>query len=154
MGVLKIQRRTAKLTVVFSSPPKGLESISLVLSSTKRPYFNLRSTVHPSSRSSRITESSLASRSIQDFSPFLEAARLRPGALGLMVFRRAVLQITADGCPTDTALKENAWGLARYARACQESGLVPIVEPDILIDGDHNIDTTAKVQEGAVHCIQ
>merc|ERR1719387_1026519 len=60
---------------------------------------------------------------------------------------RAVLQITADGCPTDTALKENAWGLARYARACQESGLVPIVEPEILMDGDHNIETTAKVQE-------
>merc|ERR1712146_686644 len=60
---------------------------------------------------------------------------------------RAVLQITADGCPTETALKENAWGLARYARACQESGLVPIVEPEILMDGDHNIDTTAKVQE-------
>ena len=60
---------------------------------------------------------------------------------------RAVLQITADGCPTETALYENAWGLARYARACQESGLVPIVEPEILMDGDHNIDTTAKVQE-------
>jgi len=60
---------------------------------------------------------------------------------------RAVLQITADGCPTPTALQENAWGLARYARACQESGLVPIVEPEILMDGDHNIETTAKVQE-------
>merc|ERR1712146_485571 len=98
MGVLKIQRRTAKLTVVFSSPPKGLESISLVLSFTKRPYFNLRSTVHPSSRSSRITESSLASRSIQDFSPFLEAVRLRPGALGLMVFRSA-LPLTTSRVP-------------------------------------------------------
>merc|ERR1719247_3590447 len=59
---------------------------------------------------------------------------------------RAVLQITADGAPTTTALQENAWGLARYARACQESGLVPIVEPEILMDGDHNIETTAKVQ--------
>jgi len=35
---------------------------------------------------------------------------------------RAVLQITPDGCPTEAALQENAWGLARYARACQESG--------------------------------
>merc|ERR1711918_49777 len=40
-----------------------------------------------------------------------------------------------------------AWGLARYARAVQESGLVPIVEPEILMDGDHNIDRTAEVQE-------
>ena len=56
---------------------------------------------------------------------------------------RAVLQITADGCPTDLAIKENAWGLARYARICQESGLVPIVEPEILMDGDHTIERTA-----------
>lgn len=35
---------------------------------------------------------------------------------------RAVLQITSDGCPTPLSIQENAWGLARYARACQESG--------------------------------
>ena len=60
---------------------------------------------------------------------------------------RAVLQITDDGCPTALAVKENAWGLARYARACQESGLVPIVEPEILMDGAHGIEKTAAVQE-------
>ena len=60
---------------------------------------------------------------------------------------RAVLQITADGCPTDLAIRENAWGLARYARSVQESGLVPIIEPEILMDGDHSIDVTAAVQE-------
>lgn len=43
-------------------------------------------------------------------------------------------------------VQENAWGLARYARAVQEAGLVPIVEPEILMDGDHNIATTAAVQ--------
>jgi len=59
---------------------------------------------------------------------------------------RAVLQIT-ETCPSALSLQENAWGLARYARACQESGLVPIVEPEILMDGDHNIDRTAAVQE-------
>jgi fructose-bisphosphate aldolase class I len=35
---------------------------------------------------------------------------------------RAVLQITSDGCPSALSIQENAWGLARYARACQESG--------------------------------
>lgn len=60
---------------------------------------------------------------------------------------RAVLQISADGCPSDLAVRENAWGLARYARAVQESGLVPIVEPEILMDGAHSIDVTAEVQE-------
>lgn len=63
---------------------------------------------------------------------------------------RAVLQITDDGCPTDLAIKENAWGLARYARICQESGLVPIVEPEILMDGAHSIEKTAKVQEAVL----
>lgn len=60
---------------------------------------------------------------------------------------RAVLQITDDGAPTNLSIKENAWGLARYARICQESGLVPIIEPEILMDGAHDIETTAKAQE-------
>jgi len=60
---------------------------------------------------------------------------------------RAVLQITSDGCPSDLAIKENAWGLARYARTCQDSGLVPIIEPEILMDGDHSIERTAEAQE-------
>jgi len=59
---------------------------------------------------------------------------------------RAVLQIT-DTLPSALSIQENAWGLARYARAVQESGLVPIVEPEILMDGDHNIEKTAAVQE-------
>ncbi|CAM9384929.1 unnamed protein product [Scytosiphon promiscuus] len=60
---------------------------------------------------------------------------------------RAVLQITSDGAPSNLSIQENAWGLARYARAVQEAGLVPIVEPEILMDGDHNMATTAAVQE-------
>ena len=59
---------------------------------------------------------------------------------------RAVLQITADG-PSDLAIRENAWGLARYARSVQEAGLVPIIEPEILMDGNHDILTTSEIQE-------
>ena len=59
---------------------------------------------------------------------------------------RAVLQITADG-PSDLAIRENAWGLARYARSVQEAGLVPIIEPEILMDGNHDILTTSEMQE-------
>ena len=59
---------------------------------------------------------------------------------------RAVLQITSDG-PSDLAIRENAWGLARYARSVQEAGLVPIIEPEILMDGDHDILTTSEIQE-------
>ncbi len=63
---------------------------------------------------------------------------------------RAVLQITDDGCPTELSIKENAWGLARYARSVQESGLVPIIEPEILMDGSHEISKTAEVQERVI----
>ena len=63
---------------------------------------------------------------------------------------RAVLQITEDGCPSKLSIKENAWGLARYARSVQESGLVPIIEPEILMDGAHGIDRTAEVQEEVI----
>ncbi|KAJ6291218.1 hypothetical protein OIU76_023306 [Salix suchowensis] len=49
--------------------------------------------------------------------------------------------------PSDLAIKEAAWGLARYAAISQDNGLVPIVEPEILLDGDHPIDRTLEVAE-------
>jgi fructose-bisphosphate aldolase class I len=66
---------------------------------------------------------------------------------------RAVLRISADGCPSELCVRENAWGLARYARTAQEEGLVPIVEPEILMDGDHDILTTAAVQEWVLRSV-
>merc|ERR1719410_3267228 len=64
---------------------------------------------------------------------------------------RTALRIdTAKGFPTDYAIDEAAHGLSRYARICQEAGLVPIVEPEILIDGSHDIETTARIQEVVV----
>lgn len=59
---------------------------------------------------------------------------------------RAVLQISKN-TPSKMSLAENCWGLARYAKSCQDAGLVPIVEPEILMDGDHPIERTAEVQE-------
>ena len=66
---------------------------------------------------------------------------------------RAVLRISPSGCPSELAVRENAWGLARYARTVQEQGLVPIVEPEILMDGDHDIATTASVQEWVLRTV-
>jgi len=61
---------------------------------------------------------------------------------------RTALKIDVDaGCPSDLAIEVAAQDLARYARICQETGLCPIVEPEILIDGKHDIATTARVQE-------
>ncbi|KAK4479905.1 hypothetical protein RD792_015449 [Penstemon davidsonii] len=49
--------------------------------------------------------------------------------------------------PSALAVKEAAWGLARYAAISQDNGLVPIVEPEILLDGDHPIERTLVVAE-------
>ncbi len=60
---------------------------------------------------------------------------------------RAVITI-GDGTPTDFAILANAHAMARYAALCQEAGIVPIVEPETLMDGDHDIagceDATAR----------
>lgn len=52
---------------------------------------------------------------------------------------RAVIQIGKE-IPSDYAIRANAHALARYAALCQETGIVPIVEPEVLMDGDHTID--------------
>ncbi len=57
---------------------------------------------------------------------------------------RAVYEITAS-TPTRGAIQVNANALARYAAACQDAGLVPIVEPEVLMDGDHDRDRCADV---------
>jgi fructose-bisphosphate aldolase class I len=51
--------------------------------------------------------------------------------------------IIGDGTPSDFAILANAHAMARYAALCQEAGLVPIVEPEILMDGDHDLATCA-----------
>ena len=59
---------------------------------------------------------------------------------------RAVIDI-GEGIPTWTAVKANAHALARYAALCQEADIVPIVEPEVLMDGAHDIDRCAEVTE-------
>src|SRR6266852_5624107 len=59
---------------------------------------------------------------------------------------RAVIDIGA-GIPTWNCVKANAHALARYAALCQDEGIVPIVEPEVLMDGDHDIDRCFEVTE-------
>lgn len=59
---------------------------------------------------------------------------------------RAVISI-GDGIPKDFCLKANAHALARYAALCQEAGLVPIVEPEVLMSGNHTIERCFEVTE-------
>jgi len=55
--------------------------------------------------------------------------------------------------PTKHGIEANAEMLARYAAVCQEEGLVPIVEPEVLMDGDHDIDRHAEVTEAVQHAV-
>jgi fructose-bisphosphate aldolase, class I len=59
---------------------------------------------------------------------------------------RAVIDIGA-GIPTYTCIRANAHALARYAALCQVNQIVPIVEPEVLMDGDHDIDRCQQVTE-------
>jgi fructose-bisphosphate aldolase class I len=59
---------------------------------------------------------------------------------------RSVISVSED-LPTATAIELNAAGQARYAALAQEAGLVPIVEPESIMDGDHGIDRSAAVTE-------
>ncbi|HWC87419.1 MAG TPA: class I fructose-bisphosphate aldolase [Solirubrobacteraceae bacterium] len=65
---------------------------------------------------------------------------------------RAVITI-GDGIPTEYCLRTNAHALGRYAALCQEAGLVPIVEPEVLMDGDHSIDRSFEVTTETLHCV-
>jgi len=55
--------------------------------------------------------------------------------------------------PTRHGIEANAEMLARYAAVCQEAGIVPIVEPEVLMDGDHDIDRHAAVTEAVLHAV-
>ena len=59
---------------------------------------------------------------------------------------RAVIAI-GDGIPSRGCIKANAQALARYAALCQEAELVPIVEPEVLMNGDHNLESCFEVTE-------
>lgn len=65
---------------------------------------------------------------------------------------RAVYAIS-ETTPGMLAIKTNAEDLARYAAVCQAHGIVPIVEPEVLIDGNHTIDKCAEVAEKVLHAV-
>jgi|ERR1700739_526550 len=65
---------------------------------------------------------------------------------------RAVITI-GDGIPSHGCLEANALILAQYALLCQEAGMVPIVEPEVLMDGDHTLERCAEVTERTLHIV-
>ncbi|MDA3919935.1 MAG: fructose-bisphosphate aldolase class I [Salinisphaera sp.] len=65
---------------------------------------------------------------------------------------RAVIDIAADK-PTDYCIGVNASALARYAALCQEAGVVPIVEPEVLMDGDNSIERCEEVTSRVLQAV-
>ena len=65
---------------------------------------------------------------------------------------RAVVTI-GEAIPSRACIKANAHALARYAALCQEAGVVPIVEPEVLINGDHTIERCHEVTEATLNCV-
>jgi fructose-bisphosphate aldolase, class I len=65
---------------------------------------------------------------------------------------RAVIAVD-DDIPTRGCIEANAQTLARYAALCQEAGLVPIVEPEVLMDGDHTLKRCAEVTEEVLRTV-
>ena len=65
---------------------------------------------------------------------------------------RAVIAIS-DGIPSRGCIGANAQALARYAALCQEAGLVPVVEPEVLMDGDHTVARCAEITEEVLRTV-
>jgi fructose-bisphosphate aldolase class I len=65
---------------------------------------------------------------------------------------RAVIAI-GDGIPSRGCIEANSQALARYAALCQEAGLVPVVEPEVLMDGEHTLERCREVTEEALRTV-
>ena len=65
---------------------------------------------------------------------------------------RGVIAI-GDRIPSRGCIAANAQALARFAALCQEAGLVPVVEPEVLMDGDHNLDRTCEITEEVLRVV-
>jgi fructose-bisphosphate aldolase class I len=63
---------------------------------------------------------------------------------------RGVIHIEGAGVPSQGGIDVNAHALARYAALCQEAGLVPVVEPEVLMDGDHSLARCAEVTQAVL----
>ena len=65
---------------------------------------------------------------------------------------RALLHISPE-IPTRPCVEASAWLLGRYARMCQDHGIAPIVEPEVLMDGDHGLERCADVTRTVLHAV-
>jgi fructose-bisphosphate aldolase class I len=107
-------------------------------------YFSYRS---PNAAGSFRDRSKIA------YSSLISASDIQYRELGARFAKwRAVITI-GDGIPSDYCIEVNAQALARYAALCQEAGIVPIVEPEVLMDGDHTIDACFDATRRTLHSV-
>ncbi|MEP6946112.1 MAG: class I fructose-bisphosphate aldolase [Acidobacteriota bacterium] len=66
-------------------------------------------------------------------------------------WRAAIL--IGDGIPSRGCIEANAHALARYAGLCQEAGVVPIVEPEVVMDGDHTMERSREITADVLHAV-
>lgn len=66
---------------------------------------------------------------------------------------RAIITISGDTLPTHKAIEENARILAEYAEVCQEGGLVPILEPEVIMEGDHTLERCKHVTTHTLNAV-
>ncbi len=98
----------------------------------------------------------LAGAAAEVVSEGLDGLRERLGeykALGARFAKWRALIAIGSGLPSAACLEANAHALARYAASCQETGLVPIVEPEVLMDGDHTIERCFEVTEATLYTV-
>ena len=99
---------------------------------------------------------------MEDFSPFekltkgLDGLSERLGkyyALGARFAKWRAVITPGDSLPTDDCILANAKNLAKYAQLCQQANLVPIVEPEVLMDGNHNIDDSFNITSRTLNMV-
>lgn len=73
--------------------------------------------------------------------------------LGIRFAKWRAVIVIGDGVPSRGCVEANAHGLARYAALCQEAGLVPIVEPEVLMDGAHTLEQCFEVTEEVLRTV-
>lgn len=73
--------------------------------------------------------------------------------MGLRFAKWRAVIVIGDGIPTQVGIENNAIVLARYAALCQEAGLVPIIEPEVLMDGKHDLEKCLSVTQKSLHIV-
>ena len=123
----------------------GASLVTLVTERGMLPGIKVDEGAHPIARS----PGELVTEGLDGLRARLEEYR----QLGARFAKWRAVIIIGDGLPSARCVRANAHALARYAALCQEQGLVPIVEPEVLMDGSHTFDRCENVTGFVLHAV-